>query len=248
MLRRIVPVVSSLILFAALFSLVESAAYARPNCDGDDPPPICGGGKPEPEILPTPQPATNYPAVVRYLLSNSTLVKQVINTIWNEGGRAVAKQQIENSINGHSFADGVGGHDANASLSAITVNQIAAGSGPNQVSMELVIPGNDTTLETTTPTIFGSYGDPEFRVGFDLIVLFTMSVEQSNNPIRIDNLSVQVINANIHGSNAVGTLVETLADFFTGGDFSRNITSRINQDISVKDRLAWYIRSALDHI
>jgi hypothetical protein len=75
-----------------------------------------------------------------------------------------------------------------------------------------------------------------------------MSVGQSTTPIKIDDLNVQITHANIHGSNAVGTLVETLADLFTNGRFSQDITSRINQDISLKGRLAQAIQSAIDRV
>jgi hypothetical protein len=48
--------------------------------------------------------------------------------------------------------------------------------------------------------------------------------------------------------NAVGSLIETVADFFAGGDFSRKIASQINQSQDLKNKVAQAITSTLNHI
>ena len=63
--------------------------------------------------------------------------------------------------------------------------------------------------------------------------------------IQVDDVNISINDANIHGSNLSGTLVETFADFFTRGQFSRDIISRINRDYSVKGQLVAYIQSAI---
>lgn len=202
---------------------------------------------PSPQPTPKSTPNRDYPATVRDLLNNSTLNK-IINTMWIQGGKGIVAQQIKDKINGRTFSDDVGAYDANVNLGAIADNQVTAGPGPNQFSVKLVIPGNNVEFKTTTPTFFGSYADPSFRVGFDLTVNLTMSVEQSNSPIKVNEVTVQSSNANIHGSNAVGTIVETLGDLFTNGGFSRDITSGINQNYNAKDQLAKYIQLAIDRV
>jgi hypothetical protein len=166
--------------------------------------------------------------------------------VWDEAGRGIVAEKIRQSINGREFADGVSGYDANVNVGnmAATWNEIA----PNQLSVEVRLPGNNVEFHTTTPTIFGDYGDPAFRVGFDIIANLAMSVSNSSTPIAINQLNAQVTNASIHGSNAVGTLIETLADFFTGGGFSRSITDSINNDINLRDKVAQAIASVLDRV
>lgn len=110
-----------------------------------------------------------------------------------------------------------------------------------------MIPGNNVEFETTTPTIFGPYADPSFRLGFDLTVNLQISVGQ-NNFLEVVELNVQTSNANIHGSNFIGSVIETFGDFVTGGGFSQNITSRVNQNFDVKSNLAQVIRSAINRV
>ncbi len=223
---------------------------AKAKCDGVNPPPICDGEPLQPPRKPTPAPTSNrdYTAAVKFLLNNSSSMQQVIETTWNQAGKGIAAQKIKEILNGRQVSNGVGIYDANVNIGSITSQQVTGGSNPNQINVQIVVRGNDTEFHTTTPTIFGSYADPSFRVGFDLTINLTMSVGQSTTPIKIDDLNVQITHANIHGSNAVGTLVETLGDLFTNGRFSQDITSRINQDISLKGRLAQAIQSAIDRV
>lgn len=176
---------------------------ARPNCDGEDPPPICTGGEkpPRPTRQPTPNPIPNrnYSAIAFYLLNHYSLIKPIIDTTWNEAGKGIAAQQIKDQINGRQFSKGVSGYDANVNLGAITENQATLGSDPNQINVRVMIPGNDVNFKTTTPTVFGSYADPSFRLGFDLTVNLKISVGP-NNFLEVVELNVQTSNANIHGS------------------------------------------------
>lgn len=104
---------------------------ARPYCDGEDPPPICGGGRPTPEPTPTPIPYRDYSAIALYLLNNYSLIRPIIDTTWNEIGRGIAAQQIKDQINGRQFSDGVSGYNANVNLGAITENQVTLALGPD---------------------------------------------------------------------------------------------------------------------
>lgn len=64
-LRSLTLGYSSLLLITAmistLFSLAAPAVYAKPYCEGEDPPPICDGGRPEPEPSPAPTPVPTPP-------------------------------------------------------------------------------------------------------------------------------------------------------------------------------------------
>lgn len=196
----------------------------------------------ETESKPTSSPASvrpvfqqkDYPAAVKFLLANSGLMQQVVTKSWNEGGKGIAEQKIRESLNGKRVSKGVNIYNANVNLSGISQQRVTS-AGDNHINVVLIIPGNSTEFKTTTPTIFGSYADPSFQVGFDLEV--NLKISTLTNRIQIDDVNIGISGANIHGSNATGTLVETFGDFFTKGGFSRDILAKINSDNSVKDRL-----------
>jgi hypothetical protein len=189
---------------------------------------------------------TDYIGKVGNYLKNPSAMQQAIKSIWDKAGRGIAAEQIQRAINGKRFKKGVNAYNAHANLG--NIQSTWNGNSADQISVQISIPGNDVEFKTTTPTIFGSYADPSFRVGFGLVINLTVSVTNTNNPIRIGQLDVQVQNGNVHGSNAVGTLIETVADFFTGGDFSRKIVSQINQDQDLKTKVAQAVTSTLNDI
>jgi hypothetical protein len=189
---------------------------------------------------------TDYIGKVENYLKNPSVMQQVIKTIWNNAGRGITADQIQQAINGRRFAKGVSAGDAHANLG--NIQSTWNGSSANQISARISIPGNNVEFKTTTNSIFGSFADPRFRAGFDLIINLIVSVSNTNNPIRIDQLNVQVQNGGIHGRNASGTIIETVADFFTGGGFSRQIISQINQNQDLRNKVAQAIRSTLNNI
>ena len=75
-----------------------------------------------------------------------------------------------------------------------------------------------------------------------------LTIDNSSEPIKVDRLNVRVTDADVSGSNLVGSVVKTLGDLFTGGDFSRGIESKINQDISLLKQLGGVIKSAIDSL
>lgn len=221
---------------------------ALPNCNVDEPPPICGGEprprpRPRPNSNPTPAPIQNYPAALSFLLQNSNLLQQVINTTWSEFGKGVAAQKIKDELNGKRVS-GRKIKEVNVNLGDITENQVTVVSGLNQVNVRLFIPNNNENFRVDVPIL----PDPSFRVSHDITVNLKITVDQSNDPIKVDELTVQITNSRIRGSNIIGTIIKAVADFFTGGGFSNNITSRINQDIPLKNQLASYIKSATDRL
>lgn len=214
------------------------------TCDPGD-----GGTDENLPPIPTAPPPIPTPAV-QFLLDHSSLIQQSIEKTWNEAGKGIVAQKIKESLNNRQISDGVNIYNASVDIAAISNQQLTVGSQANQVRLTLVIPGNYTDFHTTTDTIFGSYADPEFGVSFDLRVDITISVDQllSSNPININELKVQVSNASIHGSNAVGTIVETVGDFIPGVNFSQSITSRINQSFDFKNQLETAIKTAVSSL
>jgi hypothetical protein len=200
---------------------------------------------PTPTPRRSPQPPQDYPAGIKFLLNNSNLMQQVVTRVWNDGGKGITEQKIKETLNGKEIRKGVNIYKPSVSLGAIGQQRVF-GTGNNQVTISVLIPGNDAEFKATTPTVFGSYADPSFRVGFNLEI--TLKLSSSVDRILVDEVNVGIRDANFRGSNAVGTLVESFGDFFTGGGFSRDIVSRINGDFSDKDRLSSLIKSAIGSV
>lgn len=235
-----IPIV---ILNAAILTNPASALPGEPDGEGR------GGINPDRSTNPgksTPNsPSTNYyPPAIKFLLNNSSSIEQITTTVWNEGGKGIVEQKIKEALNGRKIREGINVYGANVSLTGISKTQTSPGSNNNQLNIKITIPGNNSEFKTTTPTVLGSYADPSFRVMFDLEE--NLKISASGNHIQVDDVSIRISNANIHGSNAIGTLVETFADLWTNGGFSQDIISRINGDFSAKGTLASFIQSAID--
>jgi hypothetical protein len=204
----------------------------------------------EPKSPPTstprrPSQPQDYPAGIKFLLNNSNLMQQVVTRVWNDGGKGITEQKIKETLDGKEIKKGINIYKPSVSLGSIGQQRVFA-SGNNQVTISMVIPGNDAEFKATTPTVFGSYADPAFRVGFNLEI--TLRLSSSVDQILVDEVNVAIRDANFRGSNAVGTAIESVGDFFTGGGFSRDIVSRINGSFSDKDRLSSLIKSAIGNV
>jgi hypothetical protein len=238
-------------LFTIPFVILNTAILTNPASalppqkpDGE------GGGGIDPDGRTKPgksmpnSPSTNYyPPAIKFLLNNPRSIEQITTTVWNQGGKGIVEQKIKEALNGRKIKEGVNIYNANVNLAGISQTQTSPGSN-NQLNIKITMSGNNSEFKTTTPTIFGSYADPSFRVMFDLEE--NLKISASGNQIQVDEVSIRIINARIHGSNAVGTLVETFADLWTNGGFSQDIISRINGSYSAKSDLASLIRSAID--
>ena len=154
-------------------------------------------------------------------------------------------ERVQKSVNGHEFRHGTSGYDAHASIGEMTATWQPT--GPQQWHVAMTVPGNSVEFHTTTPTVFGSYADPAFRVGFGLVVELDLAVRNANPPISVGVAKANTTNASVHGSNAVGTLVETVADFWLHGGFSRQVTDQVNGDLEFKKSMASAVHAALDH-
>jgi hypothetical protein len=187
--------------------------------------------------------AQNYPAGVKFLLANNATFRKAITTAWNEAGRGIAQQKISEAIGGKEISKGVSIYGQNVNLGDIQSRGVQFDANTNQVILRVYAPGK-TEFRTTTDTIFGSYGDPRFEVGFDLNI--TIKISTATNRVTIDDINVGVIGRSFEGKNAVGTVIESVKDFSTKGRFSRDIISRINVDYSIKEQLVGYVKSVID--
>jgi Protein of unknown function (DUF3421) len=185
----------------------------------------------------------DYPLGVKYLLANNEMVKVAIKTVWDEGGKGIAQQKISEAIGGKQISKGVNVYGQNVNLEDIRSTGIQFDANTNQVILQLSTTG-DTTFRTTTDTVFGSYGDPSFRVSFDLNV--TIKISTATNRVTVDDITVGVVGRGFNGTNAVGTVIESVKDFTTKGRFSQEIISRINANYSVKNQLSSYVKSAIE--
>ena len=166
-----------------------------------------------------------------------------LDKMWRDAGRGIVAEQIRDSINGHTFQKGVSGKEANVALGDLFSGWRRT--GPTSLAIDLRVPGSNVEFKTTTDTILGSFADPSFRVGFDL-ALGLICLVQPNRPFLVVNVfNAAISNASVHGSNASGTLVETIGDFLSHGGFSQRITSQINDDKNIKDKLQAGIDNAV---
>jgi hypothetical protein len=165
-----------------------------------------------------------------------------LETMWEKVGRAVVSDQIRQSINGHEFQKGWSGHDAEVNLAALSSGWRRT--GPAAMSLDLRLPGSNVKFHTTQPSVLGSFADPEFRVGFDMLMRLDCAARANAPFFTVNVVDASVSHASVHGSNATGTIVETVADFISRGDFTRQVTSRVN-NTNLKSQMQNGINNAL---
>jgi|GEM_PF-3155970 len=104
------------------------------------------------------------------------------------------------------------------------------------------ITGNYLELTTTTPTVFGSYGDPRFSVLFNSTLTVTIPVPTQTAPLTVKSVIGSISGAHLDSHNLPADLIQDLASvvaFFGGPNFqamaqnaldsqSINLTSNVN--------------------
>jgi len=104
------------------------------------------------------------------------------------------------------------------------------------------ITGNYLELTTTTPTVFGSYGDPRFSVLFNSTLTATIPVPTQTAPLAVTSVIGSISGAHLDSHNLPADLIQDLASvvaFFGGPNFqamgqnaldsqSINLTSSVN--------------------
>lgn len=166
-----------------------------------------------------------------------------LETFWRDAGRGIVADVIKRSLVGRRFAKGVSGRDANVNLGDIQATWQRT--SPTSLQVEMTAPGNNADVKVTQPSFLGSFADPSFRVGFALLGRFDLRARAGAPFVEVNVVDLSVSRASVHGSNVSGTLVETFADAFSGGGFSRQITSQVNDDSKIKGQVQSGLNQAL---
>jgi hypothetical protein len=104
------------------------------------------------------------------------------------------------------------------------------------------ITGNYLELTTTTPTVFGSYGDPRFSVLFNSTLTATIALPTQTAPLAVKSVTGSISGAHLDSHNLPADLIQDLASvvaFFGGPNFQAmaqnvldaqniNLTSYVN--------------------
>lgn len=241
-LHRSMTAIASLALVT--LASIAGSAHAVIDCDAAPDSPLCSGEpKPKPKPRPT-TPSVPPSPIVQQVLARSGQIQQTIDTAWSEFGKGILAQQIKDELDGKrvgKIIKTIHLKNVSVNLRDLTVKQVTAGPRPDQISVHLVAPGNNVNASADVFAL----PDPSYRVFFDLELDLTLTLDNSSNPIRVETFNARSTNTSVRGSNLVGTITKSLGDFFTGGDFSRNITARASRSIS-KEQLAASIRTIAD--
>lgn len=174
---------------------------------------------------------------------DSAQMNRMFMELWQREGRQMATDEITRALDGKELKSGFNIHRVNVNLGNPNLRWNVT--GPGKVIAHITILGSNAKFLVTTPTVFGGYADPAFRVGFDIAADVVATVANTEPPVRIGDINAVISNANVHGANATGTITETVADLFTKGRFSREITGRMNNSPDLRQKVAQAVRSAL---
>lgn len=96
------------------------------------------------------------------------------------------------------------------------------------VTLRMALPRNLFRFHVTTPSVFGSWADPEFSVDFDLEARTTVTLpSNARTPLRLGTTTVSASNVRLDSQNVTGDVALAVAkvyQFFTGRDVTRLIT------------------------
>jgi len=110
------------------------------------------------------------------------------------------------------------------------------------------ITGNYLELTTTTPTVFGSYGDPRFSVLFNSTLTVTIPVPTQTAPLAVKSAIASVSSAHLDSHNLPADLIADLASvvaFFGGPNFQALAQNTLDaQSIN----LTGYVNTALGQL
>jgi hypothetical protein len=205
-----------------------------------------GGGHEAAGLVFTLAHTTNYRQKLQELARQPARMQEMLQIMWDRRGRALLAAEVDRAVRNRGLADGVNIKDPHVNLGGITSDVRPLGG--DRYAVGLAAPGNNIKFDLTTPTVFGSYADPSFRVGFKMLVNLEVAYQGGNAPVAVTVVDARVHDSSIHGANAVGTIVETVGDFFTKGGLSRAVTETINGNGDFKPQLSRAIREAMDNV
>lgn len=100
------------------------------------------------------------------------------------------------------------------------------------VSMRMLLPGNKFKFHVTTPTVFGSWSDPEFTVTFDLVASAKIRMPRNSNdsfglgPVMLDVSGIKLDSQNVTGDALLA--VKKVYEYFGGNDLAAQLTQNRN--------------------
>jgi hypothetical protein len=105
--------------------------------------------------------------------------------------------------------------------------------------------GNVLTTRFTTPTVLGSYADPEFKVTYDLRAVVYVPVNERARTLKVSGAAVEVRNVHITPENAPAEVVEFAADVYKvlgGKDYKALAERTLGQKVDLKDKVNGLLR------
>jgi hypothetical protein len=165
------------------------------------------------------------------VFEDQDLLNATVNKAWNEVGKGIANQKLEEEIGGKKIADGVGIYNEKSEMASLSELR-AIDQGNNTIGLKYLFRNNSLSFKVTTPTPAGSWADPAFKVNYDLEIKLTMTVPPSGQPIRVNQVIYKIENSHIDSDNLPADLAKvasSVSDFFGGPDFLHNAESKLNQ-------------------
>lgn len=176
---------------------------------------------PNQNFIEIPIPPSMLPPQAQQLLA--TPLSNQFQTFWSvtkdsngqtQRDRAIAQTQSQVSTSVHT---NTGQTAYNIAVNFPTSGRLFA-AVTGDLTLEYRLPGEVVTFSVTTPTIFGSYADPAFKLTFDTALDINSPIPAM--PCTFSPLASLIIeNANITGDNFIGNAAEfvgNLINFFQG--------------------------------
>lgn len=221
----------------ASFSLVGAKAYARPYCEGEDPPPICTGQRRPPTPPPTPSPTTGWVKVIApdgsTVFDRPGLLYDALSQGWAVA-RGPACDQLKSAVSSAWQQQSRQSlYDINCSLAATGNLDVFQGVGneSNKIKLQYTLAGNYLEATTTQPTFLGQWADPRFSLSYNAVVTIVLSVPNLSQGIQVESAIVNVQNTKLDSQGLVADIVvffNSVIDFFTGYNFINRAQDVIN--------------------
>lgn len=108
------------------------------------------------------------------------------------------------------------------------------------LDVEFEVKGNLLTTRFTTPTVFGSYADPEFKVTYDIRAVVKIPVPERARMLKASEATFEVQNVHIEPENETAKLVDFATDVYHllgGKDYKATAEKLLSQKFDLKDRV-----------
>jgi hypothetical protein len=186
----------------------------------------------------------NYAAGLQYLFDRQKYFDSV-GLVWSENGKKIVEQKIREAISNKQLNRGVRIYGEAISLAFLGSMSIPNFDPNTNITIELNRQA-DITFQTATSKNYGIYGDPSFRVKFNLTT--TVKFHTIPNLIIVDDVNVTINDIDLI-SSVEGKVAGLVRNFFSDkGEFQRDVMSRINGNSSIKSQVAGHIKSTIERL